>query len=302
MDLILYHKGCPDGWCAAYIAQKHYPEAELLAWDQGVEPPIGLIQGREVLSVDIRWRNRESVERAQALAKKFTIIDHHASGEGNLDGLPNYIFDVTRSGAGLTWDYLFGGNAVDLMYRDGSNFQENRPWWVNYTEDRDLWLWRQPDAKKVAAAMHMFPFTVKAWDELTETHTATSLARQGEVLLRQEENYVSEIGQFAALGVLFGQRVFIANSPYQFASELGAVLCRRQPDVHISVTYYERPGEREYYFSLRGDGSVNVADICKQFPGGGGHHNAGGFHIPSKDARELIDAILNNAGGAVCLC
>lgn len=296
MDLILYHKGCPDGWCAAYLASKRYPEAELLAWDQGTEPPYERVTGKDVLSVDLRWINREAVQKAQALAKSFMIIDHHASGEGELDGLPDYVFDVKRSGAGLTWDYLFGIDSDNSPF-DADKFAKTappRPWYVNYVEDRDLWKFGFPNAHEFSAYINSLPFTVDAWDKLNATkfEQLDELRNIGAALLRQEASYVDIVIQYAAHGSFFGVPVLIANANYFIASELGAKLCRLDPTIHVSVSYYERPLDNEIYFSLRGDGSVDVSELAKKFPGGGGHHNAGGFHVPTSQGRDIIDQIL----------
>lgn len=297
MDLILYHKGCPDGWCAAYIAHKKYPEAELLAWDQGTAPPYDLIIGKDVLSVDLRWKNRDVVEQAQKIAKSFTVIDHHTSGEGDLNGLPDYIFDVTRSGAGLTWDYLFGKDSngewtYDREEREGGvELGEPRPWWVDYIEDRDLWKWKLEYSREISAWMNLFSFTTEAWDGLA-THTleehSEGIIDIGEALLQAEAKYVEEVTKHVTFGKLYGKKVAFVNAPYMHASELGAKLCRMREDTHIGIVYYDRPGERETYFSLRSDGTEDVSAIAKKFPGGGGHHNAGGFHIHIVDGHNLV--------------
>lgn len=52
VDVIMYHAGCPDGWCAAYIAQRKYPHAELIPMSYGKPIPfkqlIDSILGRDI--------------------------------------------------------------------------------------------------------------------------------------------------------------------------------------------------------------------------------------------------------------
>lgn len=295
MDIVLYHKGCPDGWCSAYIAHKRYPEAELVPYDQGQDPPFELIVDKDVLSVDIRWASRAGVEKAISLAKSFCVIDHHATGGGDLTGLPGYIFDVERSGAGLTWDYLFGKDRPDPISYEGHRVAYvPRPWWVNYIEDRDLWKWRLENSRAISMAMNMFPFTIEAWDEMVRKHRPSSLMYDGQLLLKQDATYIEQIGQYAARGKFRGINVYIVNAPYQFASNLGEMLNQRDPNVPMSITYYERPGEDKVFFSLRGNGNVNVAEVAKGF-GGGGHRSAAGFNLSSLNARKLIDMVVAGA-------
>ena len=142
MDLIVYHRSCPDGFCAAFIAHKRYPEAKLLARDHGLEPPYAEVKGKDVLVVDFSWRTREQNIEMASCTRSFRILDHHKTAQETLQGLDFVTFDMNRSGAGLAWDYLFGKDSINaLMDYQGLP----RPWWVNYVEDRDLWRKQLPD-------------------------------------------------------------------------------------------------------------------------------------------------------------
>ena len=292
MDIILYHKGCPDGFVSAYIAHRKYPEALLVPYDQGQAPPHDIILGKDVLSVDLRWKDREAVEEARKIAKSFRIIDHHASGEGDLNGLPDYVFDMTRSGAGLTWDYLFGKDKpLDGPYKH----YEERPWWVDYIEDRDLWNWKLAFSKEVSAWLSLLPLTIEAWDNAVNSTTAArmdDIITVGEAILLAEKQYVDRTTENVAYGKFIGHKIAVLNAPYFHASELGAKLCKMREDVHISMTYYEKLAENRMHFSLRGDGTVNVGALAKTNPSGGGHHNAGGFTLPLDRGQALIKSIM----------
>ncbi len=132
MDLIIYHKSCPDGFCAAFVAHQRYPEAKLLGRDHGLEPPYEEVKDKDVLVVDFSWRTREENIVLSRLAKSFRILDHHKTAQETLSGLDFATFDMNRSGAGLAWDYLYGENSPQIIIRP-------RPWYVNYVEARDLW-------------------------------------------------------------------------------------------------------------------------------------------------------------------
>src|SRR5579863_378480 len=106
MDLIIFHANCPDGFAAAYAAKLKYPDAVLLPRDHGLEPPYKEVTGKDVLVVDFSWRTREQNDRLASLAKSFKILDHHKTAQDVLVGAPYVVFDMGRSGAGLTWDYL----------------------------------------------------------------------------------------------------------------------------------------------------------------------------------------------------
>jgi uncharacterized protein len=156
MDLILYHGHCPDGWCAAYIASKKYPEAKLVPMDHGANHAEVLKEciHKDVLMVDFSLRTREENDTLAASTRSFLILDHHKSAQAVLENASYAVFDMKRSGAGLTWDYLFGGT---------------RPWVVDFIEDRDLWNWKLPRSKEICAYLNTLLFTLEEWDSLDWT-------------------------------------------------------------------------------------------------------------------------------------
>ena len=141
MDYILYHANCQDGWVAAYIAAKKWPDATLMPLSYGlsVEQLDKVFQAtfqQNVIMVDYSFPSRGVMEELGRTTKSLRVYDHHISKKEVLEGLDFAVFDNERSGAGLTWDYLFGkdsGHKLDLYFLP-------RPWWVNYTEDQDLWI------------------------------------------------------------------------------------------------------------------------------------------------------------------
>lgn len=287
MDLIIYHNGCPDGWTAAYIAKKRYPEAALMPRDHGLEPPYEEITGKDVLIVDFSFRTREQNIKASELAKSFRILDHHKTAEAELAGLDFATFDMTRSGAGLAWDYLFGKDASSEQFAERLN-NPLRPWWVSYIEDQDLWRWALPDSKFVGQYLKVLPRTVESWDAMAKHDTPETAALAGLGIERGTSYYVREIVGTRQLGIIEGLTVGVVNAPYVNCSEVGAELAKES---EVGLSYFER-GDGIIQFSLRSVGDVDVSAIAKRH-GGGGHKNAAGFQLPIYDARIFIDTMLN---------
>jgi oligoribonuclease NrnB/cAMP/cGMP phosphodiesterase (DHH superfamily) len=159
MDLILYHAQCPDGWTAAYVAKQKYPGAELVPLKHGLSPEalddlFKMCFHNDVLMLDYSLSTRELNDQMANVAKSFHIYDHHRTSQTVLEGADYATFDMTRSGAGLTWDYLFG---------------TRRPWIVDFIEDRDLWNWKLPRSREICAYLNTLPFTLKAWGSLDWT-------------------------------------------------------------------------------------------------------------------------------------
>ena len=296
MDIILSHAACPDGFVAALIAKRRYPEAKAVFLNHGADHTEVLKEcaGKDVLMLDFSLRTREENDALAASAKSFRILDHHRTAEAVLKDAPYATFDMKRSGAGLAWDYLFGEDAEDLMYRDGSNFQEPRPWWVNYTEARDLWRWDSlPNSREICAYLGTLEFTKEAWDGLDklgneEIDSIEVAERFGKGALAHINHYVREAVKQAQTGTLHGYKTAVLNVPYLNCSEVGHELAMTHD---VSLTWFER-GDGIIQFSLRSIGDIDVSAIAKSF-GGGGHKNASGFQLSVEEGRRVVDGILN---------
>ncbi len=300
MDLILYHGHCPDGWCAAFIASKRYPEAQLIPLDHGATNPPPIVKDLDVLMVDFSLRTREENDALAAAAKSFRILDHHKTAQAVLEGAPYAVFDMKRSGAGLAWDYLFGKDSQllqssPLVYKPEYVHDQSvwaiteRPWYVNYVEDRDLWNWKFPSSREICAFLGTLPFTIEAWDEL-DGADIRSVKVAGDGALAHINHYVREAVKQAQTGILQGYRTAVLNVPYLNCSEVGNELAKTH---EVSLTWFER-GDGIVQFSLRSIGDIDVSAIAKVF-GGGGHKNAAGFQLSLNEGRVLVDRIIGRA-------
>lgn len=301
MDLIIYHNNCPDGWCAAFICKTKYPEAELMGLNHGLLPEaleelFRYATGKNVIMVDYSLRTRELNNRLNVVAKSFRILDHHKTAQAALADAPYAIFDMKRSGAGLAWDYLFGfdsGVTCDICHHNEADghHEGHRPWWVNYTEDQDLWNWVLPGSQTINAYLVVQPRTVEKWKEIISMSMG-SAANSGEGVRSYIEYYTRSVIAEAQKGVLIFEgikyRTAVLNIPYVGVSEAGNALCK--DGYPIALLWFER-GDGVIQFSLRGDGTVDVSAIAKSF-GGGGHNNAAGFQTSVEEGRKVIDAVL----------
>jgi len=307
MDLVIYHKSCPDGFCAAFIAHQRFPEATLLPRDHGLEPPYEEVTGKDVLVVDFSWRTREQNIKMAELAKSFRILDHHKTAQAVLEGLDFATFDMQRSGAGLTWDYLYGKDSPDEgRFEDGACIgcsRRPRPWYVDYVEDRDLWNKKLPNTDEANAYIMTLPFDIESWEGLAKTSLETAISN-GRGALAHVEHYVREGRKQAQLGTLIftpgrnpeeaGEpghiyHVRIVNALYMNISELAGALAQ-EPGIDIGIGYFER-GDGVMQFSLRSRSDVDVSAIASSL-GGGGHKNAAGFQLPLREGRNFVDKIL----------
>lgn len=307
MDIIYSHGSCPDGFVAALIAKRRYPEAEVIFLDHGADHTENLkkAEKRDVLMLDFSLRTREENDALAASTRSFQIYDHHRTAEAVLKDAPYAIFDMKRSGAGLAWDYLFGkdsDNGFNGPRLHDTHRPPDRPWIVSYTEDRDLWNWKLPWSKEVCAFLGTLPFEFEAWESLYDME-AKDAAYKGEGALAHINHYVREAVKQAKVSVVpshpnfpvqdWGRSIAVLNVPYLNCSEVGNELANIYD---ISLTWFER-GDGIIQFSLRSAGDYDISAFAKAF-GGGGHRNAAGFQMEYNRARLLIDVILGRSSHA----
>lgn len=273
MNYIIYHRDCPDGFCAAFVAKKKYPKAQLIGCAHG-EVGIPDVRGANVLIVDFSWP-RPTMLKMNEAAKSLLVLDHHKTAEKELEGLPFAIFDMKRSGATLTWDTLFPG--------------QERPWYVDYCEDRDLWTWKLPCSKDVSGYVMALPHTVEAWSKL-DSMEVDEAWKAGAAIRLHIEHYIEKVVAQKQLGKLDGHTVAIVCAAYPNISDVGNVLCDH---AEIGAGWFER-GDGQMQFSLRSVGDLDVSVIAKKY-GGGGHKNASGFQLPLIEGRKILDVILGRA-------
>jgi oligoribonuclease NrnB/cAMP/cGMP phosphodiesterase (DHH superfamily) len=260
--LVIYHGTCMDGFTSAWICNQFLVSPDLHQGVYGKQPPWDFLRDRDVYIVDFSYPREQLIEM-YAIAENLLVIDHHESAKNDCEGLEFCIFDMERSGAGLTWDYFSEG--------------EPRPDWIDRVEDRDLWRFNYPDTKKVHAYMASQPMTLESWDAISEIHVE-DLAVYGESILdymKREYELVAEERIIAQIGE---HNVAVVNCPYHLASG-SADYMMRVFDVDYAMAWFKR-SDGMYQFSLRSKpDSVDVSLIAKRF-NGGGHKGAAGFSSP----------------------
>jgi len=278
--LCIYHGKCADGFTAAWAVWKRFgDDADYVAANYGDEPPT--VSGRDVIIVDFSYP-RATLEAMHAAVSTLLVLDHHKTAAEALAGLPRprqtwdqhlayadapacnslgVEFDMTRSGAGMAWDYFHPDDA--------------RPRFLSHAEDRDLWRFAMEGTREVHAAMSAYPFTFDAWDEIYAT-PISDLIKQGVAIDRKHQRDIATLLPIHKRRMTIGGvEVWVANMPMTMTSDAGHALAKGEP---FGACYWDTPEGR--VFSLRStDDGLDVSEIAKQY-GGGGHRNASGFRLP----------------------
>lgn len=284
--LIIYHSPCLDGFTAAWAAWLKYPEAEFVPGIHGQPPPD--CRDRRVCLLDFSYK-RDVMLSIMRVAKSVVVLDHHVSAQNELMSLGGIhpensmrtIFDMTKSGARLAWEWFHPGEKVPRL--------------VQLVEDRDLWRFALPNSKELNAAFFSYEYSFSTWNELRDRLQLpidyVDLVAEGRAIERKHMKEVRELVEklkhtrafwapapVPPPGWITHQEPLLvpcANLPYTMSSDAAGLMAENAP---FAATYYF-DGE-QYVFSLRSlpNGGADVSKIAASY-GGGGHKNAAGFRI-----------------------
>jgi len=274
--LCIYHRGCADGFGAAWAVWKALGDTvEFVPGVYGAPPPD--VTGRNVVLVDFSYK-RPVMEALCRAAASVVVLDHHQTAAEELDGLfapqenpiPVIVtIDMEKSGAVLAWEHFHPGQPISRL--------------LQHVQDRDLWHFALPGTREIIACVFSHPFDFARWDWLAAEidRAPTAIQAEGAAIERKHHKDVAELLRTDTRTMtIAGYRVPIANLPFTLASDAGNVLCRGTLDGAVppfAGIYYDRPRGRS--FSLRSIGDFDVSAIAKRY-GGGGHRNAAAFTMP----------------------
>src|SRR3989338_1510881 len=208
--VVLYHYDCTDGFGAAWSAWKKFGgKADYI----GIEPaskPIDGLKDREIYMVDLIYP-AQYLKKLISISKKFVAIDHHFSNEKLFELVPAGVFDLSHSGAVLSWNYFHPGKKV--------------PKFLKHIEDMDLWRFKLPKTKEFISYIDPIFFNFLMWDKIyKETETGSKFneyIKTGSLLLSYQDKIIERIiSNHAQLIKFLGYKVYAVNSPV-FNSQIG---------------------------------------------------------------------------------
>ncbi len=270
VNVVIYHADCTDGFGAAYSAWKQLGNrAEYYACKHGTPPPD--VRGKNVVILDFSFNNattKKMIEEADSLL----VIDHHKSAMVELHDITNTHFDMTKSGAMLSWEFFHPG--------------KEPPKFIRYIQDRDLWTWELEYSKEFSAAFDMVPFEFEEFEKFEDDSVFDDACKRGSYILAYSKTVVKKVCEKATSRKLGGKDVMVVNASH-WMSEIGA---RLAPDCDFAMIWYWDHEDKHTKVSLRAfHDAVDVSEIAKQF-GGGGHKKASGFQLPkNKHVEDLFD-------------
>lgn len=264
MNYILHHNDA-DGFGAGWAAFKHFgtKNTEYYPVDYGWTLPE-MKDGSHVYILDFSV-SKEELDSLVARMEFVIVLDHHKSAFEAIGNHPNSFFDLSRSGAGIAWDYFHPN--------------EPRPDFINYIEDADLWKFSLPNSKDVRNSIFMIDLNISEYDKQWNMPIDTRII-EGQTITKYVKSLIKLGGFYKHIIEVDEFKMLCVNSPL-LQSDFGNSLFvndLKEFGADFSGVYFNI-GNGLVKFSLRSVGDFDVSAICKRF-GGGGHKNAAGFEIP----------------------
>jgi oligoribonuclease NrnB/cAMP/cGMP phosphodiesterase (DHH superfamily) len=302
--LVIHHGSCLDGYTSLWVVNKAL-EGEIEPYAGYYNRPPPDVTNRHVIIVDFSYPRPILLDMAKQ-ALSILILDHHNTAAEDLQGFitpPPWegwafgmktilskdeqlaessriatIFDMKRSGAGITWDYFFKG--------------EKRLRVIDHVEDRDLWKFSLPYTEEINAFLFSFPYKLNTYNDLM-TRPLGEMIQAGMAIKRKHNKDVAELVEAAKRTFnIAGYQVPVANLPYTLASDAGNIMAKDQPFAACFMLTVDG-----VVFSLRSaPEGINVEDIARKYgekygKGGGGHVHSSGFTIPYDQLGKTFDLI-----------
>jgi len=260
---VLYHASCPDGFGGAYSAWKKLGStADYISVYHGTLPPD--LAGKEVYIIDFSYPNGKMLQMEKS-AKRLVVLDHHEGVEDEVRQVREHVYDATRSGTGIAWEYFHPGTPVPRL--------------LQYIQDADLWKWERPYAKEVAAFVGSLKFDFELFDPVVQKADTeegfAEIVSKGKAYKEYFDYVCDNIIEQAQEIEFEGYNILAVSAPRLFRSAIGMRLAKIKGP--LAIVYYPHHGK--WHFSMRGDGSIDLSKVAQKH-GGNGHPNSASFQLP----------------------
>lgn len=292
IQIVLYHGNCYDGFGCAFIVWLYYKrkygikranEIEYIPCSYTTKIKeeeketinkdfVEKFKNKNILMCDFSYHYQQLLELIE-ISNSFLILDHHKTAEESLSKISENlkIFDMNKSGVGITWNYFFVDDPLPNL--------------LAFIQDRDLWTNQLSNTKEFIAFYYEQKFDFELWEEyLNNQNLIDSAIITGSQWLQYHEIIINKIvdrSSYIIQKVGYEYLIILYSNSIEFKSDIGNKLFTKYPFGDFSVVWSYDLYKNETTFSLRSTNDrYDVSKIAKMF-GGGGHRNASGMALSS---------------------
>ncbi len=271
INTVVFHYPCQDGLASAWIAYHYYKinhsTIKLNLLPANYNNMTYDMKDENILFLDFCPTDND-IKLLFENNNKIFILDHHISSKERLSNVDYAIFDINKSGVGLTWEYFFATEPI--------------PNHLAMIQDRDLWTWKIKDTEKFTQGLFFKCDSVETIDEkliiFDNIHELDDIIKLGANIIINKKirinNIIKEILKHNHFYTYNHYKVCIHNCFNDISSELGSALSSEICDLAVLWNYNHI--NEEYYISLRSTNKVDCAKLASELFNGGGHKNAAG--------------------------
>lgn len=281
VEVCLYHRNCNDGFGAAYTLYSYLKSVgkdpskvefiPVLHSDDNIEEILEKVRGKYLLIVDFSY-NKEILNKMFEITSNILVVDHHKTAMEDLKDLPYAVFDMSKSGAGLLFDLIYGAGKRTRL--------------IDIIEDRDLWRYEIPFSKEITKYINMLNYDFEEWTtlsgSLSDDKEYCKIIESCLLINEYHMTLVRDAAQHSRLATLkIDDKVVtlrvVTSSVHGLISDVCDCVLKTNDDVDVVLNYTLSP-DGKLYVSVRSRPSFDSSFISRHF-GGGGHASASGFGV-----------------------
>ena len=264
--VVLNHKGCRDGFGAAWAAWRKFgARAEYIGIFHDDPIPHGL-KDKNVYMLDISF-DIAKTRKILNIASRLTIIDHHISAELSIKLADEYVYALDHSGAILSWRHFHPDKRIPVLSK--------------HIEDIDIWKFKLSHTKELMASLETYDLDFKLWNQLAKDwenkKNRKKYLNEGAAIVKYQDSLVKKAMKDSEEVRFFGKKALAVNFTLALNSEIGEAIRRKGYELGI---IWQKKGDK-LIVSLRSTSKVDSSKIAARF-GGGGHKKAAAFRLPAK--------------------
>lgn len=290
INIVYYHGNCCDGFTSAFIVWYYYKkkfsldranEIKYIPCTYSKSSDISIIDNKNVIMCDFSMKYN-ILSKIIKDSKSFLLIDHHKTAEKDLENIPEKykIFDMKKSGAGLTWEYFFPNITM--------------PVFVQYVQDRDIWTKLYENTDYFSTYIFQQPFEFEIYESMLQKEKLDRALAIGKNWFEYQQIIVQDIAKYSRYIIQIVNDeykiVLYANSSIM-KSDVGSNMLKYFPFGDLACIWNYDILSNNTYYSLRStDHLVDASSVAKQF-GGGGHRNASGCEFKGNIGSLPLDIV-----------
>ena len=253
--------GAPFSGAPFFVPCYFLKEKEMLS-----DAFIKEMTGKNILMCDFSYKYEQLVQLIN-VTKSFMILDHHKTSQADLERIPESmkIFDMNRSGAGITWDYFYPDMPI--------------PKFLAHIQDRDIWTYKIPKTHEFIAYFYEQEFNFDLWETYLDEVTVQQAIEKGTAWLEYQKVLTDKIirkTSYVIQEINNQYCVVLYCNSSELKSDIGNQVFHKYPFGDFSVIWDYDLYKNQTTCSLRStDERIDVSAIAKIY-GGGGHRNASG--------------------------